>query len=303
MSVLLVFVDGVGLGVDDPRRNPFSRFDLRTYARLMPPFQPPTTGAVVSRASHVFSAIDATLGIEGLPQSGTGQATLFTGVNCAAVVGRHFGPFPHSSTRSVIAEHNIFGRVNDRLHGSSAFANAYPPRFFEVMRQRDRWPVTTRCCLDAGVRIRNLDDLDSGTALAADITGERLVEAGFGVRPVTEEEAATRLVALASAHRLTVFEYFMTDKVGHSQSFESARLVLGSLDRFFEHLTGLLADTGITLLVTSDHGNLEDLSHRTHTRNPVPFLAWGPEAGRFADVRSILGVTPAIVDVLENPPA
>jgi len=29
------------------------------------------------------------------------------------------------------------------------------------------------------------------------------------------------------------------------------------------------------VILTSDHGNLEDLSVKTHTRNPVPTLLWG----------------------------
>jgi 2,3-bisphosphoglycerate-independent phosphoglycerate mutase len=34
--------------------------------------------------------------------------------------------------------------------------------------------------------------------------------------------------------------------------------------------------------VTSDHGNMEDMSVKSHTHNPVPALIWGPEAGRLA---------------------
>lgn len=298
MSLLLVFLDGVGIGPDDPATNPFSRFRMKNIDAMMSLSSAEPADGRVRTDGHVFSTIDANLDVEGLPQSGTGQASLFTGINCARIVGRHFGPFPHSSTRPVLAEHNVFSRVDGLPDSSSAFANAYPPRFFEVMRMRDRWTVTTRCCLDAGVRIRNLDDLRAGNALAADVTGERLEAAGFGVRSVTEDRAAGTLVDLASRHRLTVFEYFMTDKVGHSQSFRDAYTVIKSLDRFLGHLVSELEETGTTLLVTSDHGNLEDLSLKTHTRNPVPFVALGNAAPDFADVRSILDVTPAILQSL-----
>ncbi|MDX1740430.1 MAG: peptidase, partial [Rhodothermales bacterium] len=60
-------------------------------------------------------------------------------------------------------------------------------------------------------------------------------------------------------------------------------------------LVEALDGSNTTLLLTSDHGNLEDLSVKTHTRNPVPFVALGPAAHDFAEVRSILDVTPAIL--------
>jgi hypothetical protein len=298
LSLLLVFLDGVGVGADDPDTNPFVRFRMENIEALMPAAATRSPGMLIREESQTFSAIDANLGVDGLPQSGTGQASLFTGVNCAQIAGRHFGPFPHSSTRPTLAEHNVFGQVNALRAGSSAFANAYPPRFFEVMRARDRWTVTTRCCLDARIPIRDLDDLRDGKAISADITGERLASAGFDVSAVTEDAAARSLVELSRSHRLTVFEYFMTDKVGHSRSFDDAQSILRSLDRFLGALITSSRRAGITLLVTSDHGNMEDLSRKTHTRNPVPFIAVGPAAPLFGDVASLLDVTPAIVAAL-----
>ena len=59
----------------------------------------------------VFRAIDARLGVEGLPQSGTGQAALFTGVNAPRLAGRHYGPYPHSKTRPALTADNVFSRI------------------------------------------------------------------------------------------------------------------------------------------------------------------------------------------------
>jgi bisphosphoglycerate-independent phosphoglycerate mutase (AlkP superfamily) len=50
-----------------------------------------------------------------------------------------------------------------------------------------------------------------------------------------------------------------------------------------------------TLVVTSDHGNIEDLSTRSHTQNPVPLMARGWAANAFAGASSLTDVTPAIV--------
>ncbi len=295
MSILLVFVDGVGMGPDDPDVNPFVRHELPHLNRLM-------KRDGFEGDGFFFKAIDANLGVEGLPQSGTGQATLFTGENCARIAGRHFGPYPHSSSREVIATRNVFRRVTE-LTGdaeASAFANAYPPPFFARGRLRDRWTVTTRCCLDAGIKIRDLDDLAAGQAVAADITGAGLRKAGFAVTPVGEDRAADFLVDLAKSHRLTVFEYFLTDKAGHSQSMATAGIVLRTLDRFLACLSNRIDDQPITMILTSDHGNIEDLSTKTHTRNPVPFAALGPTARVFACVESLTDVAPAVLAALRN---
>jgi bisphosphoglycerate-independent phosphoglycerate mutase (AlkP superfamily) len=52
------------------------------------------------------------------------------------------------------------------------------------------------------------------------------------------------------------------------------------------------------LVVCSDHGNLEDLSVKTHTRNAVPLVANGAGAGMLAGARSIQDVTPGLVRLL-----
>ncbi len=48
------------------------------------------------------------LGVEGLPQSGTGQTSIFCGVNASKIVGKHFGPYPYSTLIPIIKEKNIF---------------------------------------------------------------------------------------------------------------------------------------------------------------------------------------------------
>jgi 2,3-bisphosphoglycerate-independent phosphoglycerate mutase len=301
-SILFLFLDGVGIGREGSH-NPFHNLQLPGFTSLSEGKQwtadslPDTMGA-----NRVFRQIDARLGVEGLPQSGTGQATLFTGINCATLAGRHYGPFPHSTSRPVLAEHNIFGQVQQMGHlQPPSFLNAYPERFFELARKRDRWSVTTRCCLDANLRIRSLDDLEAGQAIAADIHGQGLGKvAGRPVTPVTEELAAKRMADLAETHSFLLFEYFMTDKVGHSQDASSAKDVLESLDRLLLGLIKHLDFERTTLVLTSDHGNLEDLGTKTHTMNPVPLVAQGASAHHFDQVQDLTGVTPAILRALGN---
>ncbi|MDZ4702072.1 MAG: alkaline phosphatase family protein [Rhodothermales bacterium] len=299
--ILFIFVDGIGLGPANASTNPFA---ARTYHGMeaLAGGQPLTMEAgSISELNHVFHGIDATLGMDGLPQSGTGQATLFTGRNAAQLAGQHYGPYPPIATHASIAEANLFRQLStqralpiDRL----AFANAYPPPFFSYAESRNRWTVTTRCCRDAGVRIRTMDDLRAGEALSAELTNRSLVEKlGIDCPIVSEEEAARRLVDLAQRHVFTLFEYYLTDKAGHAQDTARAEDVVRSLDRFVGTLLETVDLTRTLLILTSDHGNLEDLGTRGHTRNPVPFVALGAGASAMASVRSLMDVVPALLAI------
>lgn len=307
--ILFIFVDGIGLGLPDSRINPFE-WDWSGFGAFSGGRRWTAPGAASFRdaapggasgagsagddkplAPSLFKGIDACLGVEGLPQSGTGQATLFTGVNCAELAGRHYGPFPHSATRSVLRERSLFARIGAK---DAAFANAYPPRFFEWVKRTRRWPTTTRACLDAGVRIRTIEDLEAGLGIAADVTGRGLAQdLGLPVSVVSPETAANRLLSLAGEHRFTMMEVFHTDKAGHAQSLEAALRILEPLDRLLGDLAAKLP-SDVTLVLTSDHGNLEDLSVKSHTRNEVPLAVLGDGARHFTLVSDLAGVAPAI---------
>jgi len=295
--ILFIFLDGIGIGPEGGQ-NLFGSEDLKGFNTLAAGHSwTEEDFKAVSTSNHVVRSIDANLGIPGLPQSGTGQATIFSGVNCAQLAGRHYGPYPHSTSRPILATDNVYHKVA-RIRGahSSRFLNAYPDQFFERAKQRDRWSVTTRCCLDAQMHISSLDDLESGMAIAADFTGaglQRFVKRDLTI--IDEKQAATRMSDLAQMQSLSVFEYFHSDKAGHAQDHTQAKSVLGLLDRFFQALIQTINFSNTTLVITSDHGNLEDVSVKTHTRNPVPLIAMGPSAYAFDAVRDLSGITPAIL--------
>lgn len=295
--IVFVFLDGVGLGPPSAG-NPLTK--RRPAFKHLAGGQAWTQeAAAICEPGHTFCPIDATLGVDGLPQSGTGQATLFTGVNCAKLAGRHYGPFPHSKTRPTLAEANLFRRVHVRTGdaNAAAFANAYPQRFFDHVKRRDRWTVTTRCCLDAGVPIRGLEELLDGRALTADLTGEGWHRIGHAIPTITASAAGKRLATLSHDYRLTLFEYFLTDKAGHGRIDASPDDILDQLDAFFHGLLDVFDPHRELLIVTSDHGNIE-AAHTTHTRHPVPLLAYGAGAAHFAGAESIADVTPALVATL-----
>ena len=306
--VLFVFLDGVGLGPSISVYNPLAQEAWPALERLAGGQRWTDAAAPLDEDDHVFRPLDATLGVDGLPQSGTGQATLFTGVNCARTAGRHFGPFPHSKTRPILARDNVFSQIQrlDRFRAQpsetqpSAFANAYPPRFFDYVTRRDRWTVTTRCCVEAGVPVRSLDALKEGRALAADLTGAGWRTLGEAVPVITEAEAGRRLVRLSRNHAFTLFEFFLTDKAGHSKKARRAVRTLGAVDTFLHRVRADLDPAETLLLVTSDHGNIEDLSTKSHTRHPVPLIAYGRGARHFRRVEDLAGVVPALLAALAD---
>ena len=217
MRITLVFLDGVGLGADDPGLNPLARVDtLPNLGRLMGrrllpldfPWQNERGGGV---------AVDATLGVPGLPQSATGQVSLLTGVNAQAALGRHQNGFPGKLLQGILAEHSIFRRFQERGQPST-FANAFTAEYFAaVATGRWRHSATTLASLAGGVRLRLLADLLAGQAVYQDLTRETLIQRGYDVPLSTPEDAGGTLARIAAEFDFTLFEYFQTDLAGHGR--------------------------------------------------------------------------------------
>jgi 2,3-bisphosphoglycerate-independent phosphoglycerate mutase len=303
VKILMLFIDGVGIGRRDPSVNPLFLAQLPAFRSLCGGDLPSLRRNRFVSAKATVLPLDATLGVPGLPQSGTGQTALFTGVNGARIVGRHFGPYPYSSLRPIIAEANILRRLN-ALGLRPCFANAFPERFFRYMENHEtRLTVTTRSSLSSGIPLRTAESLARGEAVSADITGEGWRNLGHPEIPVIDPAEAGRcLVRLLEQFDFVLFEYWHTDRAGHSRNLHQAVEVIERFDRM---LGGILAamDFGhALLLVTSDHGNVEDLSVKTHTRNPVPLVLAGLHHSRFAGRLSrhskpdLTHVVPAILD-------
>jgi bisphosphoglycerate-independent phosphoglycerate mutase (AlkP superfamily) len=81
-------------------------------------------------------------------------------------------------------------------------------------------------------------------------------------------------------------------------SFDKSVQVLTVLNDFILHIL-VNMDPSDTFIMTSDHGNIEDLSVKTHTRNPVPLFVKG-DTEPFKKAESILDVTPGIIEVLRK---
>jgi bisphosphoglycerate-independent phosphoglycerate mutase (AlkP superfamily) len=122
-----------------------------------------------------------------------------------------------------------------------------------------------------------MNDLFDGDAISADFTAEGWRgHLGYLNTPVLNHvQAGERLNCLSDTSDLTIFEYWLTDMAGHHQDMQSACSILQTLDEVLGSLINSWDGENGLILLTSDHGNLEDLSTRHHTRNDVPLLIIG----------------------------
>ena len=242
------------------------------------------------------------MGVQGLPHSATGQTALFTGVNAAQLLGRHLGAYPNAPLTEVINEHNILKRATERGYRAT-FANAYTPQYFQLVKERKRrHSATTLSILAAGLPFRTLENLKRGEAVYWDITHFYLAGHLHMPVPIIEPETAgQRLARLSRDYDLVLYESFLPDAVGHRGDPEMALETLDMLDRFFAGLLEEVRPTA-TVVMSSDHGNLEEIGLRLHSTNPVPLLVVGPGAESFRQAQAITDVAGGIMRVLEQGP-
>ncbi|MCP5005833.1 MAG: phosphoglyceromutase [Planctomycetes bacterium] len=245
----------------------------------------------ISRREFLFKSLDATLGVTGIPQSATGQTALLTGKNAAQSLGYHLPAFPNQHLIEIIQRFSIFKQIRDRGL-ECCFANGYQDNYFADTDKEHS--VTTECSKAAGLRFRFLEDVLKQRAVYWDITNDYLhykVDAAIPI--IAASDAGKNLAKVAQSHHFTLFEGFESDLIGHSRDQERAIVFLEKLDNF---LQGVLTyrDPDLTVVLSSDHGNIEDLSQGTHTRNPVPLLVIGNESRLFESAECITDIVSSI---------
>lgn len=278
LKIIFVFVDGLGIGSDDPGINPLCDSRLPFLRQLL----------------NQAAPLDACLDVDGLPQSATGQTALLTGINAAKIMGRHIEGFPPPALKKLIEHENIFSKLQE-LGKRCTFANSYwmdDPHRIPLRRQS----VTTVMTLSSLGRVRSKDELLAGRAVNHDITRWTMHTRGYTGPLITPETAADHLLAVAKEHDFTLFEYFLTDRAGHSGNRETALQCLETLERFLPKIAAFSEEPDHLFLLSSDHGNIEDCSTFTHTRDPVPLVVKGSRSPVFHEVKDLTGVTPAIID-------
>jgi len=282
--VIFLFLDGVGLGPDDPTTNPLAVAAYPTLAHLLDGQKPVAANAPLTTEKASLVPTDANLGIAGRPQSATGQATILTGVNLPAALGEHYGPRPDSRVRALLQRGTIFTTLH-ALGLHPFFCNAYPTGYFDVInRGRRLLSAIPYAATVAGQALPTAHTLRGGHALAADFTNEgwRDSMGDHDIPVYTPAAAGAQLWQIAQPYHFLFFEHWQSDLLGHRGDLAGA---VANFQRFDGFLGGLLAAADLRetlIIVAADHGNVEECDHGKHTTNPALTLLIGAQHARWA---------------------
>lgn len=309
MRVALLFIDGVGIGRKDPAINPLAlREHLLSCFQDAPGPSLPDGGRCIP--------VDTTFGVSGRPQSASNQTAILTGDPAPVLVGQHVLGYPNAPLRGLLAQRSIVKRLL-AAGRTATFANAYPAPYLDALgvprrattsppefvlspaALRRMKPSASKLAFAAGhVPLRTLEDARADEGLTHDITGASARAYGLPAPERTPEDAADVFWRVASEADFTFFEHYLADEAGHAQDWTAAHAALDTFDAFTRAVVARRpADARV--LVCSDHGNVEDLSTRGHTRHPVPVLYFGPPAPDVEGFATVADVGRAVLRWLE----
>ncbi len=301
--IFYFFIDGIGFGEKNPDKNPFTRYANGFLSPLggkeFPSSSPWNQG--------IYLQTDASMGIKGLPQSATGQTALWTGINAPQIVNRHISGFPTFTLKKIISQFSIV-KVFLEQGKKASFLNCYSPTYMESLEKNKRYlSASTLIQLAANLPLKDLEDLRNGRGLFMDITHElfrefskSFLEDGDDLRTIRNPyEMGKKIKEMGKGLDLVLFEYFLTDKAGHSMEWEKAKWTIDTVEQFLEGVLESLDPEVDQCIVTSDHGNLEDLSHKNHTTNPVPTFLYGKYTHLLKEkISNLAEIVPAIYEAV-----
>lgn len=290
MKLIFIFIDGVGLGERDKEKNPFYKANIPTWDYIL------KIGRLIET--------DACLDVEGLPQSATGQTSIFTGINASKVLGRHLHGQPTETLKKIIRTNNLFKELLERglkVTNANVYRPEYLSKILDPVEKKYKPSVTTVMTLSSGLNCRTLEDYNLGKGIYHDINSRILVEAGHVENTISPSDAAKRLYNISRENDFTMFEHFMTDIIGHKRSMEEAVKNIELIDSFLGELIKLVDLEEDFIIITSDHGNIEDLSTKTHTFNKVPTVILGNRRQiDIIDIKSLIDIMPVILSIFDR---
>ncbi|MCK5221528.1 MAG: hypothetical protein KAR14_08110 [Candidatus Aminicenantes bacterium] len=311
MRFIFIFIDGVGIGKSNGN-NPF----IAANPKILRLWENFTTDL----PDFTIKPIDPLLGVDGTPQSATGQTTIFTGVNIPGLLSKHIGSFPNRIMRKVISEENLLIKlensgksakfINAYPHHSELFSNSninidnegnlvfsdnFPDKF------KKRISVTTSILISNNVKPFDTVDIKEKRSLYQDYSNKSLLKYGLDLPVFSPEDAAEVLYRTSGDFDLILYEFFQSDIYGHRKNIDEQVELISDLDLLLSTLISLMDRKKDTLLITSDHGNLEDSSGKAHTLNPVPLITWGRKNTELSEnINDLSGITPAILKFLTS---
>ena len=243
MSVIVIFVDGVGIGQQDVSYNPCLHSNYQIFS---PTINLPFNGIQFS--------LDACLGVNGLPQSATGQSSIYTGKNAAKLIGKHLFGFPNQKLKELLIKQSVFEKLNS-LSYRCKFINAFRPVFFtspEIFNNV-RLSVTSEMNRAARLPFCSIKDIKNKNALYHDFTNKELIEKGFQL-PIFDSNTASKvLIDQSKKYDLILYEYFLTDKAGHSKNMKYAISEINKIESLIYMVIEKAEASNTSIIVCSDH--------------------------------------------------
>lgn len=296
-KLFLFFIDGIGLcQKESPLSNLFTNI---TGKNLMVGNQPDFFD------SGVICSADAVLKVSGIPQSATGQTTIFTGINASEYLGYHLTAFPNQKLVELIEKQSLMKSLAENGISVTS-ANMYSKEFFQkrAARRKNAFPVSTLTIKASGAPFRYFADYKKGEAVFADITNRLIRERGYDIEEITPETAAGNLLNILKDNEFVFFEYFMTDLYGHKRNEEKLEESVDILNRFTETVWSGTKNSDTAILIISDHGNAEDLTTGDHTTNNVPAILLtknSNDSRKFAgSIHSLVDIYPWVLDYFSS---
>ncbi len=283
--ILFIFVDGIGLGDDDPSINPFAVAHMPALIGLTNGKRWLRDTGAQSSDRSMFIPTDPRLGVPGRPQSGSSQAAILTGRNVPELIGRHYGPKPDEKTRSILSEDNFFMQV--KRHGKqAALISAYPPGLLaEIARGKTLPSSIQQAAIAAGQSLFTIEDVVAERAMTEEWTGYAWREhLKLDTTPVYTPQVAGRLmVEISRQYDFAFHSHWFTDYIGHRGTFARGVELLEIFDGVVQGILDTWEDSEGLVIITSDHGNMEHIGDRHHTENDVPTLIIGQGKEIFAE--------------------
>jgi 2,3-bisphosphoglycerate-independent phosphoglycerate mutase len=134
--------------------------------------------------------------------------------------------------------------------------------------------------------------------------------ATYDLQPeMSAPELTARLVEAIRSGRFDVIicNVANPDMVGHTGSLEAAVQAVRAVDRLLSEVTAAIDAAGGELLITADHGNIEQMvdpdsgqKHTAHTLNKVPLVFHGRPGGRLQD-GTLRDIAPTMLALLGLP--
>ena len=129
-------------------------------------------------------------------------------------------------------------------------------------------------------------------------------------------EVTDKLIAALEdkSYSVYVVNYANADMVGHTGNFEAAVKAIEALDKCIARLTKTCAEQNITMLLTADHGNADQMEyneggrHTSHSDSDVPFCVVHPKLrdqnimiNSDSKILALKDVAPTVLKVLNIP--